>query len=109
MFFAITTHFSCKLLTINMLMVEAAGVALVLSIENTQLTHSRIAWNSQISMSARFAYKSRTNNSQKSRTSNSFHLPIRLRSMSRAQLKVAGDGWVDDTTLQLARRQAERR
>ena len=30
-------------------------------------------------------------------------------SMSRAQLKVAGDGWVDDTTLQLARRQAERR
>jgi hypothetical protein len=31
------------------------------------------------------------------------------RSMSRAQLKVAGGGWVDDTTLQLAQRQAERR
>jgi hypothetical protein len=30
-------------------------------------------------------------------------------SMSRAQLKVAGGGWVDDTTLQLAQRQAERR
>jgi glycosyltransferase involved in cell wall biosynthesis len=29
-------------------------------------------------------------------------------SMSRAQLKVAGGGWVDDTTLQLAQRQAER-
>jgi hypothetical protein len=31
------------------------------------------------------------------------------KSMSRAQLKVAGGGWVDDTTLQLAQRQAERR
>src|ERR1035438_5338613 len=30
-------------------------------------------------------------------------------SMSRAQLKVAGGGWVDDTTLQPALRQAERR
>lgn len=30
-------------------------------------------------------------------------------SMSRAQLKVAGGGWVDDTTLQLALRRAERR
>jgi len=44
-------------------MVEAAGVALVLSIENTQLIHSRNARNSQISMSAKSAYKSRTNKS----------------------------------------------
>jgi len=34
---------------------------------------------------------------------------VHPRSMSRAQLKVAGGGWVDDTTLQLAQRQAERR
>ena len=53
-------------------MVEAAGVELVLSIENTQLIHSRNARNSQISMSAKSAYKSRTNKSENSRTSNSF-------------------------------------
>jgi len=35
----------------------------VLSIENTQLIHSRNARNSQISMSAKSAYKSRTNKS----------------------------------------------
>jgi hypothetical protein len=35
MFFAIFMLFSCKLLKINILMVEAAGVGLVLSIENT--------------------------------------------------------------------------
>jgi hypothetical protein len=35
--------------------------------------------------------------------------PVGETSMSRAQLKVAGGGWVDDTTLQLAQRQAERR
>ena len=63
MLFAITTLFSCKLLKISMLMVEAAGVELVLSIENTQLIHSRNARNSQISMSAKSAYKSRTNKS----------------------------------------------
>jgi len=40
-----------------------AGVELVLSIENTQLIHSRNARNSQISMSAKSAYKSRTNKS----------------------------------------------
>ena len=44
-------------------MVEAAGVELALNVENTQLTDSRIARNSEIAMSARFAYKSRTNNS----------------------------------------------
>jgi len=46
-----------------MLLVEAAGVERVLSIENTQLIHSRNARNSQISMSAKSAYKSRTNKS----------------------------------------------
>jgi len=35
----------------------------VLSIENTQLIHSRNARNSRISMSAKSAYKSRTNKS----------------------------------------------
>jgi len=35
MFFAFLVLFSCKVLKINMLLVEAAGVALVLSIENT--------------------------------------------------------------------------
>ena len=44
-------------------MVEAAGVELVLSIENTQLIHSKNSRNSQISMSAKSAYKLRTNNS----------------------------------------------
>jgi len=63
MFFAYSALFVFKLLKINKFFVEAAGVEHVLSIENTQLTHSRIAWNSQISMSVRFAYKSRTNNS----------------------------------------------
>ena len=51
-------------------MVDAAGVELVLSLESTRLAHSTIPRNSQISMSAKFAYKSRTNNSQNSRTSN---------------------------------------
>jgi hypothetical protein len=63
MFFAFLVLFSCKVLKINMLLVEAAGVELMLSIENTQLIHSRNARNSQIAMSARFAYKLRTNNS----------------------------------------------
>ena len=62
-FFAFFTLFVCKLLKINILLVEAAGVELVLSIENTQLIHSRNARNSQISMSAKSAYKSRTNKS----------------------------------------------
>ena len=35
MFFAYSALFVCKLLIINKLLVEAAGVALVLSIENT--------------------------------------------------------------------------
>ena len=60
---------------INYLMVEAAGVELAANIENTQLTHSRNARNSEIAMSARFAYKSRTYNSQNSRTSNTCGFP----------------------------------
>jgi len=48
---------------LHAMVVEAAGVELVLSIENTQLIHSRNARNSQISMSAKSAYKSRTNKS----------------------------------------------
>ena len=63
MFFAISMLFSCKLLKLNKLLVEAAGVEAVLSIENTQLTHSKNARNSQISMSAKSAYKLRTDNS----------------------------------------------
>jgi len=43
-------------------MVEAAGVEPDISVENTQLTDSRNAQSSQIAMSARFAYKTRTNN-----------------------------------------------
>jgi hypothetical protein len=35
MFFAFLVLFACKLLKINMLLVEAAGVEPVLSIENT--------------------------------------------------------------------------
>jgi hypothetical protein len=58
-------------------LVEAAGVALVQGIENTQVIHFRNARSAQIAMSARFAYKSRTNNSQNSRISNSVYLPIR--------------------------------
>ena len=63
MFFAFSALLACKLLKINKLLVEAAGVEPDISVENTQLIHSRNARNSQISMSARFAYKSRTNNS----------------------------------------------
>jgi hypothetical protein len=43
MFFAISMSFSCKLLKINMLLVEAAGVEPVISTENTQVTDTENA------------------------------------------------------------------
>ena len=44
-------------------MVEAAGVEPDIGVENAQLIDSSNARNSQISMSAKSAYKSRTNKS----------------------------------------------
>src|SRR5580658_1683260 len=55
MFFAFLVLFVCKLLKINMLVVEAAGVEPAISVENTQLTDSEnasIAENATISKSA---------------------------------------------------------
>jgi len=55
MFFAFLMLFVCKLLKINMLVVEAAGVEPATHVENTQLTDSenaRIAENATISKSA---------------------------------------------------------
>jgi hypothetical protein len=72
MFFAFPALFVCKLLKISKLLVEAAGVEPDTRVENTQLIHSRNAPNPQNSMKYRFAYKSRTNNSQNARTSRSF-------------------------------------
>jgi len=46
-----------------LIMVEAAGVEPDIGVENAQLIHSRNARNLQISMSAKSAYKSRTNKS----------------------------------------------
>ncbi len=43
MFFAFFTLFVCKLLKINMLLVEAAGVEPVISTENTQVTDTENA------------------------------------------------------------------
>jgi hypothetical protein len=53
-FFAFPVHFVCKLLKINMLVVEAAGVEPDISVENTQLTDSwyaSFAGNAMISKS----------------------------------------------------------
>jgi|SRR5580698_11251157 hypothetical protein len=62
MFFAFPALFVCKLLKINKLLVEAAGVEPVICTENTQVTDTESAWNSPNSTIARFAYKSRTKN-----------------------------------------------
>ena len=47
MFFAFLMLFVCKLLKINMLVVEAAGVEPDISVENTQLTDSENASNAE--------------------------------------------------------------
>ena len=55
MFFAFLVLFACKLLKINMLVVEAAGVEPDISVENTQLTDSEnasISENATISKSS---------------------------------------------------------
>jgi hypothetical protein len=55
MFFAFSALFVCKLLKINMLLVEAAGVEPDISVENTPLTdfeNASIAENATISKSA---------------------------------------------------------
>ena len=63
MFFAYSALFVCNPLIINKLIVEAAGVEPDTCVENIQLSDSRNPKNSQNAVSARFAYKSRTNNS----------------------------------------------
>ncbi len=47
MFFAFSALFVCKLLIINVLLVEAAGVEPATRIENTQLIDSEIASNAE--------------------------------------------------------------
>ena len=47
MFFAFLMLFVCKLLKINMLVVEAAGVEPATHVENTQLTDSENASNAE--------------------------------------------------------------
>jgi hypothetical protein len=47
MFFVFLVLFAYKLLKINMLVVEAAGVEPDISVENTQLTDSEIASNAE--------------------------------------------------------------